>query len=480
VSTFAATSPSYSSVTLTWLDNNGVQPATGFLILANKTGIFTPPPPADGTPVIDDYTLVDGSAAVNILPGAQTFSFYGLDSSTPYYFIIYPYTNAGANIDYKMGAPTANVTTLVYSAPVAAWTFDATPVAPDTPTSVPANIGAQAGTAYVYADGTNGSSSWITALTGNELTAFGGTTINDPREGVNILAGLTYSAVAGTAQAANGKTMVFKFSMTDLQSAVVTFATRGSGSGFNSQLWEWSTNGTTFTGFGSNTADNSQSFVLKTLDLTAITALDGAANVYLRVTFNGATSSTGNNRLDNVVIRALPYAIPVNRTVTGIVYAGQTPCYAASQTITVGPSFEVQANGYAHMIAGSKIIFVPGSKVNLNGKLLAQIVPGGIGCTAPEKSAAAPEETGIAMMNNSVKIYPNPTSGVFTIEQRGEAVTDHMKVEVMGTMGRTVLVADLQGLRKQQLSIKGNPTGIYFVKVTTGDKVQTVKIILTN
>jgi hypothetical protein len=55
-----------------------------------------------------------------------------------------------------------------------------------------------------------------------------------------------------------------------------------------------------------------------------------------------------------------------------------------------------------------------------------------------------------------------------------------VKVEVLGTLGGRILSTDIQGNRKQELSIKGNPPGIYFVKIMTGDKVQTVKIILTN
>ena len=53
---------------------------------------------------------------------------------------------------------------------LAGWTFDSTAAAPSTPSSVSANLGTQSGTAFIYADGTNGSSTWITATSGNELT----------------------------------------------------------------------------------------------------------------------------------------------------------------------------------------------------------------------------------------------------------------------------------------------------------------------
>ena len=40
--------------------------------------------------------------------------------------------------------------------------------------------------------------------------------------------------------------------------------------------------------------------------LATLSALDGAATAFLRVTFDGATSSTGNNRLDNIQFNAIP------------------------------------------------------------------------------------------------------------------------------------------------------------------------------
>src|SRR4051812_5628155 len=94
---------------------------------------------------------------------------------------------------------------------LASWTFDATPAAPNTPTVlVPmANADPQSATAALFANGTNGSSTWNTTTTGNEITALGGTSSNDPRGG---------TAIAGNAltlanSAANGKSIVIKFSM---------------------------------------------------------------------------------------------------------------------------------------------------------------------------------------------------------------------------------------------------------------------------
>ncbi len=87
----------------------------------------------------NDANLGDGTGIMNVAHGVQTLTWGGLVPGTPYYFVIYPYTNAGALIDYKTtpDAPTATATTLANSTtPLAAWTFDVSLPAPNTPTVV--------------------------------------------------------------------------------------------------------------------------------------------------------------------------------------------------------------------------------------------------------------------------------------------------------------------------------------------------------
>ncbi|RYZ26587.1 MAG: hypothetical protein EOP49_43255, partial [Sphingobacteriales bacterium] len=159
-----------------------------------------------------------------------------------------------------------------------------------------ANLGAQMGTATLYANGTNGSSSWSQA---NELDAFAGTTVNDPR--TTPVAGNTYSLKFATT---NSKAIVLAFSTTGFENPVITFATRGTATGYATHQWAWSTNGTTFTNFGTNTANTTGTFLTRTLDMSAINGVDNAATVYLRLTVSGATAAGGNNRLDNFVVNA--------------------------------------------------------------------------------------------------------------------------------------------------------------------------------
>ena len=310
---FTAVSPISSAINLTWNDNDGAQPADGFLVLANTSGTFTAP--VDGVAVANDANLGDGSGAMNVAHGVQALTWASLLPGTPYYFVIYPYTNAGALIDYKTtpDAPTATATTQAAALPLAAWTFDATPAAPSTPTSIAANYGNQL-TAMFYADGTNGSSLWASTASNPQLSAFGGSTLNDPRP-----APTSGNAIALANNSANGQSVVLKFSMTGYENPILTFATRGTSTGFNAHQWAWSTDNVTYSDFGTNTANTTSTFLLRTLDLGSIDAVDQAAEVYIRLTVSGATGATGNNRIDNIVLDATP-ATPLTKALNVSVF----------------------------------------------------------------------------------------------------------------------------------------------------------------
>lgn len=92
------------NVTLTWVDAEGGQLPSKYLVLASKGSIAVP---QDGTPV------ENSNLAKNVNYGIQTVTFSGLESGATYRFAIFPYTNSGENIDYKTNGsyPTAVATT---------------------------------------------------------------------------------------------------------------------------------------------------------------------------------------------------------------------------------------------------------------------------------------------------------------------------------------------------------------------------------
>ena len=90
-----------TDVTLTWNDSEGGQLPHKYLVTATSAV------PMDGVPV------GDGDLTKNVSYGLQTVTFSGLEGGSTYRFAIFPYTNSGANIDYKTDGnyPTVDATT---------------------------------------------------------------------------------------------------------------------------------------------------------------------------------------------------------------------------------------------------------------------------------------------------------------------------------------------------------------------------------
>ncbi|MBN2638933.1 MAG: lamin tail domain-containing protein [Bacteroidales bacterium] len=102
---FQVTTPTATTIPLTWTDASSGTLPDGYLIKMKKTGTFTNP--VDGTPVVDN------SDSVNVAQGTEAYTFTNLTPGTTYYFKIWAYTNSGSSIDYKTDGtvPTANATT---------------------------------------------------------------------------------------------------------------------------------------------------------------------------------------------------------------------------------------------------------------------------------------------------------------------------------------------------------------------------------
>jgi hypothetical protein len=138
---------------------------------------------------------------------------------------------------------------------------------------------------------------------------FAAGTTNNARLG--DLAGQALSLQGGTANANNGRNITFNVSTAGFSNIIVSFATQGTSTGFNSNQFQYSLDGTTFIDFGPPyvpaTAFGTLPFVFT---LSSIVGLNNNSNAAFRIIFNGATSSTGNNRIDNIVVEGTSATIP--------------------------------------------------------------------------------------------------------------------------------------------------------------------------
>ena len=180
VTGFTAT-PDYFNVKLDWTGSTGTDLPIGYLIQAIKVGAGSYAAVADGTPVADDSDWSDGNAAVNVVHvvGANTYTFTGLDQNTAYEFKIWPYTNNGADIDFKVDAPiptlnTSTLDTTIYAADLPhLQNFDAVTI-PALPAGWSKQVSSSSSYATVvtYATGTpNSTPNHIRMYNGNDTAA---------------------------------------------------------------------------------------------------------------------------------------------------------------------------------------------------------------------------------------------------------------------------------------------------------------------
>lgn len=130
---------------------------------------------------------------------------------------------------------------------------------------------------------------------------FGAGTTNNARFGDT--AGQSLTLQGGTGTANNGRHITFNVSTLGFSNIVVSFATLGTSTGFNSNQFQYSLDGTTFIDFGpAYTPGTAFGAVPLVFSLAGIDGLNDNPNAAFRIVFNGATSSTGNNRIDNFVV----------------------------------------------------------------------------------------------------------------------------------------------------------------------------------
>ena len=154
----------------------------------------------------------------------------------------------------------------------------------------------------------HGSGTLVSNIIAANIQFAAGTT-NNARQG--DVAGQALSLQGGTSTANNGRNITINVSTVGLANIVFSFATQGTSTGFNSNQFQYSLDGTTFTDFGSPYVPAAAFGAIPIIfTLSSITGLNNNPNAAFRIVFNGATSSTGTNRIDNIVIEGSSTTIP--------------------------------------------------------------------------------------------------------------------------------------------------------------------------
>jgi hypothetical protein len=191
---------------------------------------------------------------------------------------------------------------------------------------------------------------------------------------------------------------------------------------------------------------------------------------------------TGNPAVSNTVTMSV-ITVPASLQLQNIIVS-DTQCFNATQIITVagnGTTFTVQNGGSATMVAGEKILYLPGTMVEAGGYMLGYITQNGQYCgsmlTAPMVAASVPGTDPLVTQKPTFRVYPNPTTGSFTLEMTGDGQFQGGVAQICDIRGNKVLDLNLNGLNRQVISLENQPRGMYFIRVIKGQNSETGKII---
>jgi hypothetical protein len=132
------------------------------------------------------------------------------------------------------------------------------------------------------------------------------------------------------------------------------------------------------------------------------------------------------------------------------------------------------------MVAGQKIYYIPNTVVHSGGYLSGFISPGSPYCLDPAMPSVLKEQ--VALVQESpekafIKIYPNPTSGNFTLQLSGDSQNAIAKVQVYDLTGLQIFETEIRSAISLEISLINHCPGIYLVKMIWDNQIFTGKVI---
>lgn len=117
-------------------------------------------------------------------------------------------------------------------------------------------------------------------------------------------AGGSLAPQGGAGNSNNGMSVVLQVDTSGYQDIAVSWAQRGTSTGFNQREFAWSLDGSNYTTIDTDSGVLASSWQQKVYDLSAVAELNDQSDVFFRITLDGASSQNGNNRFDNILISA--------------------------------------------------------------------------------------------------------------------------------------------------------------------------------
>jgi len=182
--------------------------------------------------------------------------------------------------------------------------------------------------------------------------------------------------------------------------------------------------------------------------------------------------------------------VPPTNTLQDLQFgSGNTFCFNATQTIIVAggeTTVTVDPGASITLIAGQNIQLRSGTTVLQGGNLQAYITQTESYCSSMPESmvhARALEENEEMIIVSApghiegFSLFPNPTSGNFTLELREEPKDSPVIVTIYNSMGTQISTETIFFGKQHKLSLSGQPSGIYLVCVMLQNEVGCGKIL---
>jgi subtilisin family serine protease len=358
---------------------------------------------------------------------------------------------------------TAPIAIQVDPYPIAAWDFDSpanSPIPLATAVSSIRKYVANFGSGRLTFDGSFSSESapnenhWD--FQEGEISSGEGTSINSAGE--MLAHPFTNTGLllrGGKNNSAEGKFLVFAFSMAGQGNLTVSYAADAFTDGFTTHEWSYSSNGTDWTDL--QTVHPAPGF--STLSLSQTAVLNNSTTAYLRLRVSGSGAASGQNLIDNIILSATPivgagaegsvgYDSASARTgslaasVSAEPTPGQTssssPGAPASQSTSsptagqpaqvetvaasdpldwmISPALPYQMLVHAEVVDGARFLNAPGSLLSAtkDGKVLGLANP--IPQTTHYELVISASEPDPALLR--LKIYDSESKGILVLEEK--------------------------------------------------------------
>jgi len=167
-------------------------------------------------------------------------------------------------------------------------------------------------------------------------------------------------------------------------------------------------------------------------------------------------------------------------------------CFGAFHNIVVagdGNTLEFQPGSSVNLIAGNSIQLLPGTHIQEGAYVHASITTDGTFCDqsptpivsniSNEKALeidVTNESTDKGMDEKLVKIYPNPSSGKFTVEFTN--FQNPAQISIVNMVGSTIYPLRAINSTHWEIDLSTAPKGVYIVRLNDGEKVVNQKIVI--